>query len=348
MNTKRLQKSGKTFCLTVTLALTLCGSRAALGQTIQPKYEEYGPLADMRAAGIRGDRSQIPAMIKALNPKLTAYHWMTALRALSELQATEAIPAIDAMIESCKGDTTAGFARVVKARILAEASTDTRPVSAQVRNRVPFGGLPSNVVIATESPARAEVTLNRFMGLLNLTTAKLKATMTKPANGPAQFVTTDPERTAVWAQQEIGDMALRSDPAYLTLPAVKALDFTLYEGALLKMKVAPMSHEERVKWLVDELSRKKSLRGEDNGMIQLAIDEGLPASHYAVTVLKAMSKHQKDYAPMGFHALFMVLSGVADKTDSAIIATFASNDDPGISHYSGEYPHFKVQAATGY
>ncbi len=348
MNTKRFQKSGAALLLALTIGPALSLSGAAHGQTIQPSLEEQTQLAEMREAALRGDRSQIPAMIKALTARPTAYHIMTALRALSELQATEVLPAINELISSRKGDYATGFARVVRARIVAETSTDTRTAMAMAKNRGVSAGLSNDTAAGLQAAAGAEATLNRFLSLLNLNVAKLRAATTKQNAKGTSAADIDPESIATYAQEEIADMALRSDPSYAALAMVKTLDYSADPGAALKLKLAPMTHAARVQWLIADLSRKKRYTSDEEEEAQLAIDEGLPASRLAVDTLKIMSKNQNSYAGMGFHSLFRVIDGVWDKTDQPIIATFAKNSDPEVIHSSIRVPHYKRQAAAGF
>ena len=347
MNGKRFQKTGTALLLALILGSTLSNKAAAQEMDEQPSFEEAARLADMRAAAIRGDRTQIPAMIKALNSKLTRFYTMTALRALSELQATEALPDIDAVIVHYKGDPLAGFARVVKARIMAECAPTAQPLVKQATRK---GNAPVRVegVADTDALSEAGATLDRFLSLLNLDIPKIKAAVVRPADKIAPTIAPDPEGVAVCAQKEIADMALHNSAIFLALPKVRELDYSPYPDVALKMKIAPMSQEERVKWLIDDLSRKKVVALKESYEIQLAIDEGLPASHYAVSVLKTMSKNQKDYPTTGFHALFILLDGVWNEADHQIIATFAANVDPEIRHSSAYYPHYKHQSVTGF
>lgn len=344
---KQFQRTRVALLLILTLGSALSRRSAAQDLTQSPSFEVQAQLADMRSAAIRGDRTQIPAMIKALDPGMTQYHIRTALRALSELQATEALPAIDAVISRNKGTTLAGFARVVKARIMAESGIVLETTEKQ-SPRKNGKRVQSEVSNGAELDTSAQATLDRFLTLLNLDTAKIKDAVAKAADKNAPVIAKDPEGTAVYAQQEIADMALHSDPAYLILPKVKELDYSQYPGATLKMKITPLAHEDRVKWLIDDLSMKKAVASKENYEIQLAIDEELPASHYAARVLKTMKEKQASYAPAGFHALFIVLDGVWENKDHEIIATFAANTDPKIRHSSSYYPHYKHQSMAGY
>ena len=296
----------------------------------------------MRSAGIRGDRSQMPAILAALDPEKGAWFNHTALRALSELGTTAELPALDTLIASTKIKNTVYFAQSVRARIVAREAAMPTANAANKGTKVPRFNTPQQ---------KAQFVLNRFFKELNLTADRLnQSTQARAKQAASKLATAAPgsERDS-WALDELADMIYYGDAkVYLSLPDVARLDFSQNYGAALKMKVAAMSHEARVKWLIDDMAGKKSLKWQDDYEIQLAIDEGLPASHAAAAKLHELDKARDAFVDVGFLAEFRILSGVGDKDDMRMISYFAQDEDKDVRSYSVFYPHFKRQAMGAY
>ena len=91
------------------------------------------------------------------------------------------------------------------------------------------------------------------------------------------------------AMQEIADiiyheLGMTAD-ARKTMPE---LDFTLDFPSDLKVRLAPLSHLQRIAWLINDLAQIKMYGMNAYYEVQLAIDEGIDASNAAAAKLKVM------------------------------------------------------------
>ena len=292
------------------LLIVMCGAGLATSvkaETIQPSHEESLQLLHFREAGIRGDRSQMPTLIKALAPNVqpefhtqnegvSAWYNHVALRALSEMPTMETVPAIDMLIASspAPGDN---LARVVRARIIAECQADT-----------------------SNGPEAAQAILTRFYKELNLTSEKMSAALKSASKDEAQdnktFANSQQrpnqatlENTApsvknsievgslLWyARAEIADMIYHGDAnGWLSLPEIKNFDFSGDFGSLIKVKIAYLAPQARIDWLIDDLSKKPTERLDEDYELQLALDEEPIAGKVALAKLKELDAHRTDY-----------------------------------------------------
>src|SRR5579862_4287911 len=122
MNSKldRLTYSLLALLTAILIALPQVG-RSLQGGLSEPEYHR---LAQLRYEALHGDRTNIPEMIEALHKHFPHIAYIyTAVHALSHLGATEALPAIDDVIEQTKGPGPINPAvRVARARLVVEAA----------------------------------------------------------------------------------------------------------------------------------------------------------------------------------------------------------------------------------
>ena len=232
-------------CLFTLSLLTL--SSAASGFSAQPSDKQSTELATLRRAGLQGDRSQIATLINNLTAPAHRAYVQTSLHALAQLGATEALPAIDKVCRDTSDRDNQGYARVARARLIAE----------------------SGALGSVEGKVEASAKMSRFYQELALTPAELNTGLSHNQSASYQ-----PQPMEVYAVREIADMVYRGSYAdYAALPGVAQVDFHADAPAALKMRLSAIVPERRLGTMIQELSQKKTLMMDDNFEIQLAAHE---------------------------------------------------------------------------
>lgn len=291
---------------------------------------ESDSLAALRAAGLHGDRTQLPLMVQALKNGHPAYI-STALHALSHLGAVETLSTMDETTTRPQPDYVLKRMKVAHARLMAEAEAQN----------------------SSQPVGKAQTEVERFLKELNVDGTRVNGIVSDYRGKHDGEYDTPLE---VYALQELADMAYRNDAVdYKQLPQLHNVDFSLDPGASLKMQIVLMPKKARVGWMIDTLARKNIRSGTEAMLTQLAVDEGLPASHAAAIKLKEMQSHPADYSEVGFGLLFDVIRGVGDKDQASVVEGFVNDpsNNGGISHYARiDYPFIKqglrCQYAVGY
>lgn len=289
--------------------------------------EDEDRLAAMRAAGIQGDVSQVPAMMDALKKKHDTYS-VTALRALAQLGAVKALPTIEAGMDDYP-DYIQAQARAGRSRLLAEAEARK---------------------FATPQ-ARAQAKVRHFFTESRLSATRINTGVAAYHQGRGQGQGWPLELSAM---KEVADMVYRSSPDVVNkLPQLQRLDFSLDYGSALKMRFASVPKAERARRMIDELARKQRVGTDERLLIQLAVDEGLAASQAAAVKLQEMNRQRDQYKHTGFSCLFRVLHGVGDRKQAELVEQFLNDQDSWVAHYANiTHPHIKrgmrVQYASGY
>jgi len=296
-----------------------------------PEAEDAIALAALRRAGLSRDRSQVPSLIAALRaPNHPTYPYV-ALHSLAQLGATEALPAFSDYVSDTGAFSSdadlRNFALVSRARLLAESSC----------------------VNISDSKEQAKTKVRRFYQELGITAAdinsrpltQVSSPLAQGAQGGGFFASSVPPIHTVTSQvlRELSDMVYQDQyQDFSTLPEVTQVDFSREPSCALKMRFAPLSHQERIAALVQELSRKTVLKAGDLYEIQLAINEGLSGSQAAAAELRKMDTHREQYNQIGYHsgfsALFDVISGVGDKDQAPLIEHFTHDKDSWVAHYA--------------
>lgn len=151
-----------------------------------------------------------------------------------------------------------------------------------------------------------------------------------------------PTPVAVYAIRGMADMIYRDSltpgvyQEYAALPEVAAVDFSQDYASALKMRLAALTHSERVTTLITELSNKKVLRAEDDYEIQLAINEGVAAVPAIADKLGYMALHRDECGYIGFAALFTVLRGIGDPNMAPLIKPFLQDKDNWVTYYANQ------------
>ncbi len=264
-------------------------------------------LARMRQAGLHGDRSQIRYMVEAFQNPVSddndvSYHIrLSLLRPLAQLGATEALPALEDVIQSdpakpLPGQTYAdswengqiiALSKVVRARILAQSGAQG----------------------AADDKARASAQVRRFLqelgqtpGSLNAAVAAYKAQEQRhlEAAGHNPDYRNDAVPVELFAVRELADMAYRDRyRGFVSLPDVARVDFSQDDGAALKARLAPLSSSQRIATLVDEISQEKV---KDNLALRRAqlLADGGPSALPTITGRQQHIKAHRDLYPGNF------------------------------------------------
>lgn len=289
--------------------------------------EDANRIASMRQSGLHADHSRVPEMVTALQRPAHSAYTYTPIHALAQTGAEEALPTINLYIRHSIADTDkdldlSNFAVVARARLLSESGA---------RNM-------------TDSKAQATAKVKKFFAELNVSSIDLNsalATYNAPqqpsqVNGKEVYVVTGDapkiHPIGIYAIRELADMIYNGRyEDFTSLPEVKAVNFTEDYASALKMRLAPLSQPQRLDTLINELAHRTFLKFDTDYDIQLAINEGLPASQAAATKLRDMEIHHENYSHIGFKALRSVILGVGDKEQAALIKRL---NDEGISYCS--------------
>lgn len=283
--------------------------------------DEERQINAMRPAGLHGDRSQIPVMIAVLEAPSHPHPLVmkTALHALSRLGATEAVPAIDTLISNEGNSDVGNYARIAKARLLAESSTKG----------------------VTNSSTRAAAKMDRFYKETELTSAALNSAIERyHQHLHEKRIGNADSLNEVYAMREIADMVYEGVfKDYHALAGVSQINFQLDLPSSLKMWLAPLAQRDRVDALIQDLSHQQYNGERERLEIQLAADEGMIASHAAADQLRYMDTHRDQYPREGFNALLGVLDLLGDKEQTALVEHFMHDTDGYIASYArGVYP----------
>jgi len=262
----------------------------------------------MRLAGLRGDRSQINYMVGAFqNPPGTEAKDVVfnirfnLLLPLAQLGATEALPALEDVIQSDPAKPLPGqpyadawqnrqiiaLSKAVKARILSQSATR---------------GM-------TGDKARAAAEVQQFFHDLGQTPASLNTAVAAyealnrrhlEASRPASDARDDAVPVELFAVRELADMAYHDRyRGFMSVPDVARVDFAQDDRAATKARLAPLPSVQRVGVLVDEISQAKIVDGSILRRAQLLSDEG-PSALPAITGRQQHIKAHRDSYPGSF------------------------------------------------
>lgn len=306
--TPSIVRAALAFCLIAScLLLGQATSRAYPPPTLD-KPQDFQNQEDIRQAGLHGDRSKIPLMISTLADTMVPSLAITTLHALAQLGAVEALPTIDHAPARVWPYLINQFS-VERARLLAEDST---------RN-------------IKDGKERARQKIARFYQELNLSPEQLgPAAQLYETNGGTY--TRQQVPVEMYAMEEIADMVYHgSYKDYADVPGVAQVDFQHDYGAWIKMKMAPLSPAEQATWLINDLSHKKAMVGQEGYEMHLAAELGMPAGEAAVAKLQEMDAHQSDYSAAGVEALLSIVSATANPASKAIHECFKNNAHPYVA-----------------
>ena len=292
-------------------------------------FDDIGRVDALHQAGLKHDRTQLPALLAAVSTPPDHFHFFTAVHALVRIGDPQALPALDAAIQRLADDKEpCEYAEVARARLLADGEAQKHTGQRQ----------------------QAQTRLSTFLATLQLDANTLNVTVTRDwehwmSNGG------EASTRAQYAMRELADMIYHTrDMAFAEAVKTAGVDFTTDAGAKYKVQLAPLTAQQRVDWIISEFSNKKVLKGDDFYLMQLAADEGKLASRAAAATLKEMDKHRERYPSLltkeaghvnhiGFSALFDVIRAVGDKDQEPVIAHFLNDKEKWIAYYANQvYP----------
>ena len=304
------------------LLLPLGGVYGAPGEF---RMHDEERLRSARQAGLRADRTHVPDLIAILQEKPTPTRFLmeTTLHSLAQLGATDALPALNALTQSGKGQDGKGLvepnvvnaARAARARLVAEAAAGPD----------------------TGSPVQAQAKLDHFYSELGETPTDLNAALqayTKEAAKPGGADIAPKYPVELYAVRQLADIAYRSAyKGFTNLPGMSQVNFALDARSALKVRLAPLSDAERASWLVQDLSTKAVVTDPEQAEIQLAGELGTTASAIAGAKLQEMDQNHTKYGRAAFNALFGVLS-VSGGPERILLKHFESDPNPFIAEYA--------------
>ncbi len=273
--------------------------------------EEADLLVAVREVGLKRDRTQLPLVRRALKEShpflLTA-----AVLAAGRLGDTESLPAMEAIaqrrIETREGEVAKAALAYVKAESAVGRANSAAAFSRKVNHFLSAAGLSAA----------------RIRGAAQAYAAQKKA----GGHGPMPF--------ELHALRCAADLVMEASEAGVSNAAsLSGLDFSLDYPAQLKVKLAPMSHQERIAWLVELLSKKKAGRWQEDYEMQALADEGLAASQAIIAKLQEMKAHRDQYPyHPGFVLLFRTLTCLNDPDAIPAVRSFLNDDDRWVRHYA--------------
>ena len=278
--------------------------------TITP-FENEEQMVQMRLAGVQYDKSQINVLIKELqsppgckNPYYDPnplpgipngqHHYhdqfihdididneyrLTLMHALAQMGTASAVPEMDNIIETNKDPDVVNYAKVCKARLLAESSTPTKPGAA--------------------TPAQLNRKVERFLTEMGMTAADLNVGAGDAEAAHREFLAHpysdggSVTPLGLIAMREVADILYRDgavSPA--SVSALKGIEFNRDAPSWLKMKLTPLTRQQRVDALIAYLiTKSKDFSEQIQGKFieqyqeQLLCDEGLLAKKALAAVL---------------------------------------------------------------
>nr|CAA9224006.1 hypothetical protein AVDCRST_MAG63-657 [uncultured Armatimonadetes bacterium] len=187
-----------------------------------------------------------------------------------------------------------------------------------------------------EANRRADVRLTRYLGELKLTVNQLNAAHER--NQQLRWSRKHaPTVRDLYALRELADMVYQSRDIALAKRARQiGVRFETDAPSLLKIRLAPRSYRERLDVLIEELSRVKVINDDVYHMIQLAVNQGVPASRAAARKLKQMQAERGQRTHPAFAALFKVIGAVGDKEQAPVVAHFLKDRDGWVIYYADQ------------
>ncbi len=282
------------------LAALFCLLAATSGMCMgpHPDKKQANELTIFRKAGLTKDRSLASALIIALKNPPERFYTFVALHALAQMGATEALPAINALLATSHDTGLVNYAITAKARLLAESGAQ-----------------------AIKDPkVRAQVKLAMLYQQTGLTPNALNAA----AKEYQVFVGTPgtPVPIGVCLMREAADVLYQEGVASSAVEAAPP-DYSLDPASALKVRMAPLSPKERINALIEQLANMKTYMPSEPYAIQLLADMGLAAEQAVDAKLVDMDLHQEQYDGLGFRALFDVLRGIGDASQTSLVQDFA-------------------------
>lgn len=283
-----------------------------------PSMTQEEELVQFRQAGLHGDRSLIPVMIEALKNPPHSDYLQTSLLSLAQMGATEAMPAIDSVIQDNKDENVVNFAKTARARLVAEDSVK---------------GIKDPQAQSTAEVKRFYQELGVTSAGLNTGVAAYKEMLRQKRASLVITMDADPPIAPVelYAMRELADMTYQSPyRAFATLSDVAAVDFSSDAGSALKIRLSSLAHDQRVTTMLLEMTTPgRDLRQTASAAsaemakagvgsleeAQLLADEGMAVILAVKSQQREIRSHPERYRGHagGFGYLETVLVGAGDR-----------------------------------
>jgi hypothetical protein len=268
-------------------------------------------MAVTRQDGLSRDQSRVPTVVAMLRNPKHRYDAYTALRALSHLSPVNAVVYTDEFLAATQDERHHTFLLAVRARVMAQQSAS---------------GI-------ADPRIRAQTIVDRMFQELGInpdgaTLVARSFTESKPLKGYKVPI-------EVYAIRELADLAYTDRE--LLIPEVarsRGIGFEHDYPSLVKEKLAAKSAAERIRLLVDDLSKKSIGRGNACYDYQLLIDIGADAGQAVVAKIEAMRKNRQFESEIGFVSLFDVLKGLGDKASASVLESFLSDESPQLRYFA--------------
>ena len=275
--------------------------------------EDASRLYDFQRASIKGDRSHLTKMLQSLdNPSHEGYEYGLP-HMLARLGSTEALPILETYILHGSESTLSNVAKAAKCRIIAEDAV----------KKMPDG--------QAKSLKKLQIFLNELRMSATDLNSSLLAYQQPEVNSEGRTVIRTGAKLktlGITATDEIADMIYHgSYQDYASLPGVAQINFQADYPAALKMRLAPLTREQRIGTMINDLANKTVMRGEDNYEIQLLVDEGTAASEAAAAKLRQMDANKTSFSGAGFGLLINVIAGVGDMQQIPLLDHFEGDAD---------------------
>lgn len=282
----------------------------------------------LHLAGLKQDRSQLPALLDAANNPPDHFHFFTAVHALARIGDMSALPTLEAALNDLDDKEMRGYVEVARARLLANVEAHK----------------PGN------PRQQAQARLNAFMAVLHLEAHTLNSTVTQDKQDWLRKGGEASTREQ-YAIRELADMIyLPHDMALLEAAKSLGVDFKTDMAARFKVELAPLAPKQRLDWMISTLSGRTAITGDDIYLLQLAADEGKSASRAAAARIQEMDKHREQFVARsatqayypGLTVLFRVIEAVGDKDQEPVLARYLNDKEHWISYYAIQaYPWVK-------
>ncbi len=279
-----------------------------------PTEKEAAQIIQFRQAEKKGDHSLDTEMIAVLqqNPPANPDVLMAAAHALARLADTDALPALEmtAQNKNVYPDVARSL-KVQAARLQAESLGLEMP----------------------EGNAKAKAKVDIFLQLLNLTPQKINHDVAEYSNSKNTLF---PVPLSLTAMGELADMIYHGAyQDYVALPVVQQIDFRLNSATALQMRLAALSHKDRIAAMVKDLSGDRNEY--TDAEVRFAADEGVEAGQEAVAQLSRMAMHRESYTKKNFKNLFLLIHYTQPPDMKAVRTWYIADPDVGIAEDAYTY-----------
>ncbi len=300
-------------------------------------FGDSGPLAahetelhlvQMRAAGLWRDASKLPMLIQSARETTNGWHILTALHSLAQIGGPQALQTVGEVVRSILDtDYVYDYAMAVHARLLAHEAAHN-----------------SGTAVDGE---RAQVWLAAYLRTLGYADANALNAAAKVDSEISYWHRKEPgPGLAAYALQELAD-AIYHDRNAALLQAAKTngINFDINTGAWYKVQLMPLTPQQRVAWIVEDLSQTYTYSHGETLLVQLAADEGKLASRAAAAKLHLMDQEREQYAnqvmdskghlrrfyPNYYYGLLDIIGAVGDSDQEPMLARNLNNPEPDIA-----------------